>query len=103
MRVEEQAANADKIATLGRELYKRIAVMGEHVSGLGRALEGAVGKYNAFLASLETQVITQARKFEDFSSHHQGKELPELKPIESGVRQTAKLAAIVAPEESDAA
>ena len=93
-RADDQAKGAAKIADLGRDLYKRIAVMGEHVSGLGRALEGAVGKYNAFLASLESQVITQARKFEDFSSHHEGKSLPELKQVEAGVRQPAKLAAV---------
>jgi DNA recombination protein RmuC len=93
-RVEDQAKSTAKIVDLGRDLYKRIAVMGEHVSGLGRALEGAVGKYNAFLASLESQVITQARKFEDFSSHHEGKSLPEMKQVESAVRQPAKLAAL---------
>src|SRR6202012_560943 len=43
-RVEEQAANADQIAALGRELYKRLSVMGGHVAGVGKALEGAVGR-----------------------------------------------------------
>src|SRR5438067_6087999 len=45
-RVEEQALSVRKIADLGRELYKRIAVMGAHAGAMGRALEQAVGKYN---------------------------------------------------------
>src|SRR5579864_3118643 len=38
-RVEEQAKGAQQIADLGRELYKRIAVMGEHAQRLGKSLE----------------------------------------------------------------
>ena len=91
-RVEEQAANADKIAALGRELYKRLSVMGGHAAAMGKALESAVGKYNAFVGSLETQVMTQARRFEELQVDHEGKDLPELASVESGVRPLAKLA-----------
>ena len=90
-RVEEQAANARKVADLGRELYKRIAVMGAHAGGVGRALEQAVGKYNQFVGSLETQVLTQARRFEDLKVEHQGRAVEALEPIESAVRPLAKL------------
>jgi DNA recombination protein RmuC len=103
-RVEEQAANADKIAVLGRELYKRISVMGAHAAGVGKALEGAVGKYNAFVGSLESQVMSQARRFEDLAVDHEGKELPALEPVETGVRPLAKLTAVssdaAAPDEA---
>jgi DNA recombination protein RmuC len=92
-RVEEQAANADKIAVLGRELYKRLSVMGGHASSVGKALEAAVGRYNQFVGSLEGQVLTQARRFEDLKVDHEGKELPELAPIEGGIRPLAKLTA----------
>jgi DNA recombination protein RmuC len=101
-RVEEQAANADKIAVLGRELYKRLSVMGGHVIGLGKALDGAVGKYNAFVASLESQVLTQARRFEELAVDHEGKALPSLEPVESSPRTLAKLAA-VPPDGDDSA
>jgi DNA recombination protein RmuC len=101
-RVEEQAANADKIAVLGRELYKRLSVMGGHVAGLGKALEGAVGKYNAFVGSLESQVLTQARRFEELSVDHEGKPLPTLEPVENAPRALTKLAPAEA-ETGDAA
>jgi len=100
-RVEEQSANADKIAALGRELYKRLSVMGGHAAGLGKALEGAVGKYNQFVGSLETQVLTQARRFEDLAVDHEAKDIPVLEPIETAPRALAKLAPDVAGE-SDA-
>jgi DNA recombination protein RmuC len=92
-RVEEQAANAQRIADLGRELYKRISVMGAHAGSVGKALEAAVGRYNQFVGSLETQVLTQARRFEDLKVDHQGKDIVELTPVETAVRPLAKLTA----------
>ena len=91
-RVEDQAKGAAKTAELGRELYKRLSVMGGHASALGKALESAVGRYNSFVGSLESQVMTQARRFEDLAVDHEGKELPELGPVETAVRPLAKLA-----------
>ncbi|MDR3507863.1 MAG: DNA recombination protein RmuC [Caulobacteraceae bacterium] len=91
-RIEEQSANAEQIASLGRELYKRLSVMGGHAAGLGKALESAVGKYNAFVGSLESQVLTQARRFEDLAVGHEAKEIAPLEPVESGVRPLTKLA-----------
>ncbi|MBV9511937.1 MAG: DNA recombination protein RmuC, partial [Caulobacteraceae bacterium] len=90
-RVEEQSANAEKIAALVRELYKRLSVMGGHAAALGKALEAAVGKYNAFVGSLESQVLTQARRFEDLAVDHEAKEIPAPQPIENAPRALAKL------------
>ncbi len=85
-RAEEQAANADKVAALGRELYKRLSVMGGHASAVGRALDQAVGKYNQFVGSLESQVMVSARRFEDLQVDHEGKTLPDLTPVETAPR-----------------
>ncbi|MDP1617165.1 DNA recombination protein RmuC [Phenylobacterium sp.] len=92
-RVEEQAANAQEISKLGRELYKRLSVMGGHAAAVGKKLEEAVGKYNQMVGSLETQVLTQARRFEDLKVDHEGREIPELSPVETAVRPLAKLTA----------
>ena len=91
-RVEDQAKNAANIVAVGRELYKRVAVMGAHAGAVGKALESAVGKYNQFVGSLESQVLTQARRFEDLSVDHEGKDIAELTPVEGGVRALTKLA-----------
>jgi DNA recombination protein RmuC len=92
-RVEDQAKNADRIASLGRELYKRIAVMGEHVTRLGRSLDASVRTYNQFAASLESQVLTQARRFEELQVEHEARPVPELAQIEANVRELTKLSA----------
>ncbi|MFN4288129.1 MAG: DNA recombination protein RmuC [Brevundimonas sp.] len=85
-RAEEQSANADKIAALGKELYKRLSVMGAHAAGVGADLDRAVRRYNQFVGSLESQVMVQARRFEDLQADHQGKALPELAPVDSSPR-----------------
>ncbi|PZT98643.1 MAG: DNA recombination protein RmuC [Brevundimonas sp.] len=96
-RAEEQAANADKVAALGRELYKRLSVMGGHASAIGRALDQAVGKYNQFVGSLESQVMVSARRFEDLQVDHQGKTLPDLAPVETAPRVLSRPELIASP------
>ena len=91
-RVEEQAKGAEQVAAIGRDLYKRLSVMGAHVSGMGKALESAVGKYNAFVGSLESQVLTQARRFEELSVDHEGRTIEVLEPLDTMPRPLAKLA-----------
>jgi DNA recombination protein RmuC len=91
-RAETQARNAAEVAAVGRELYKRLAVMGGHTAAMGRSLGQAVERYNQFVGSLETQVLSQARRFEELQVDHEGKEIAELAPIEIGVRPLAKLA-----------
>ena len=57
-------------------------------------METAVSKYNQFVGSLESQVMSQARKFEDLKVDHEGKELPQLEAVETGLRPLAKLAVV---------
>ena len=85
---ERIAESAREISDLGRELYKRLATMGAHVSKLGRSLDGAVRSYNETVGSLERQVLPQARRFEQHGIT--GIEPPELTPID---RQTRALSA----------
>ena len=85
-RAEEQSRNADEVARLGKELYKRLAAMGGHAAAVGRSLDGAVGHYNKLVGSLESQVMVQARRFEDLHVDHEGRELPELTAIDQAPR-----------------
>jgi DNA recombination protein RmuC len=89
-RAEEQARNADEVAKLGKELYKRLSVMGGHLTGVGRALDQAVGKYNQFVGSLESQVMVSARRFEDLQVDHEGKDLPALPAIDQAPRAVSR-------------
>jgi DNA recombination protein RmuC len=97
-RVEDQAKGAAKIAELGRELYRRIAVMGEHAWRMGKSLDDAVKRYNQFAGSLETQVLTQARRFEELQVDHEGRQIAELGAIETAVRPLAKLVEVGSDE-----
>ena len=92
-RAEEQAKNANNIAELGRELYKRLTTMGGHIAQLGDALGSAVAGYNKFISSLESRVLVQARRFEELEADHQAKALPDLPPVEGSVQSLSKLSA----------
>ncbi len=96
-RAEEQAKNAEDVAKLGKELYKRLSVMGGHAASVGRALETAVGKYNQFVGSLESQVMVSARRFEDLQVDHEGKELPDLPAVEQSPRTLSRPELLNAP------
>ena len=96
-RAEEQARNAEDVAKLGKELYKRLSVMGGHAAAVGRALDTAVGKYNQFVGSLESQVMVSARRFEDLQVDHEGKDLPGLPPVEGSPRSLSRPELIADP------
>ncbi|MAK60322.1 MAG: DNA recombination protein RmuC [Ponticaulis sp.] len=82
-RQEEAAKNAIEAADLGRELYKRLATMTEHVESMGKSLRSTVKSYDKMTASLESRVLTQARRFEDLQiSESGGKEIPRIELID---------------------
>jgi DNA recombination protein RmuC len=97
-RAEEQSRNAEDVARLGKELYKRLSVMGGHAAAVGRALDTAVGKYNQFVGSLESQVMVSARRFEDLQVDHEGKDLPDLPALDQSPRALSRPELLAADE-----
>ena len=89
-RQETVAGQAREIAELGKELYARLATMGGHVGRLGKNLDTAIGAYNAFVGSLETQVLTQAKRFETLGVEGT-KGIEALPVVEQGARPMLKL------------
>ena len=85
-RQEKVAENAQKVSDLGRELYKRLATMGEHITLLGTNLDRSVKSYNKFVGSLETSVFPQARKFTELGVEGTQQQLPEIEELETDVR-----------------
>lgn len=55
--------NMKQVYELGRELYKRLSVMGGHLDKLGNALDRSVKAYNETVGSMEGRVLVTARKF----------------------------------------
>jgi DNA recombination protein RmuC len=81
---EALSQNARAVFDLGRELYDRLAGMGKHVDGLGRALTSAVTSYNKTVGSLEGRVLVTARKLNQLGVVEA--ELEQPAPVEETVR-----------------
>ena len=97
-RQEKLATQAREIALLGKELYARLAVMGGHVAKLGKNLDTAMGAYNAFVGSLESQVLTSARRFETMNIDTGTKAIEQMPTGEQSARTLTKLTAVVEAE-----
>jgi DNA anti-recombination protein RmuC len=81
---EALSENARAVFDLGRELYDRIAGMGKHIDGLGKALTSAVSSYNRTIGSLEGRVLVTARKLSQLGVVEA--ELTPPPPVEETVR-----------------
>ncbi len=89
---EKLAREAAEIGRLGKELYSRLATMTSHVVKLGRNLDLASNAYNSFVGSLESQVLTQARRFEALNIDTGAKQIEVLPVVETSTRPLTKLA-----------
>jgi DNA recombination protein RmuC len=81
---EALSENARAVFDLGRELYDRIAGMGRHMDGLGKALTSAVTTYNKTVGSLEGRVLVTARKLNQLGVVDA--ELKPPAPVEDTIR-----------------
>lgn len=84
-------AAAEEIARLAKELHSRLATMAEHIVRMGKNLQTANMAYNQMVGSFESQVLTQARRFEGLGAGS-SKELPAPPMIEASPRPLTKLA-----------
>lgn len=64
-RQERLARDAQEIASLGRDLHKRLGKLGDHFAKVGRGLATAVGAYNETVGSFERMVVPGARKLRE--------------------------------------
>lgn len=76
--------SAQQVFELGRELYDRLSVMGDHLGRVGRSLTSAVEAYNGTVGSFERRVFITARKLRDL--HVTEAELTAMESIEASVR-----------------
>ena len=79
------AESAAEVFRLGRELHERLGVMGSRLDKLGRALQGSVKAYNETVATVESRVLVQARRFSDLKVTEA--ELTGLTQLEATTRQ----------------
>jgi DNA recombination protein RmuC len=86
-RQEQSAKNAQEIAELGRELYRRMAVMADKISKVGDAIEKSNKSYNELVGSVESRVLPQARKFKELGAGDAGIDIAPPPQIETAPRQ----------------
>jgi DNA recombination protein RmuC len=101
-RQEKLAEAADEIASLGKELHSRLATMAQHMERVGKNLTTANAAYNQMVGSFESQVVTQARRFETLGAKS-AKELPSPPMVEVAPRPLTKIAPPKPSNEDDAA
>jgi len=100
-RQDQQTKEAAEIAKLGKELHSRLATMAEHVASVGTNLSRMNNAYNKMVGSLESQVFTQARRFEDYGAGSP-KQIPPATMVEASPRPLAKLTVVATnPQEND--
>ena len=90
-RQETLAAEAKEIAAIGKELHARLQTMGSHVVGLGRNLRLATESYNDFVGSLDRNVLTQAKRFEDLKVAEGNKAIIDPPTIDFAPKSSTKL------------
>ena len=68
--------------------------MCSHVAKLGHNIDLAANAYNAMVGSLESQVLTQARRFEQLNIDTGAKLIDTMPAVETNTRPLTKLQAV---------
>jgi DNA recombination protein RmuC len=100
-RQEALTQNAQEISKLGQELYKRISIFGDHMAKIGNGLNTALTSYNKAVGSLERNVLSTARKFEDLQAAPEKADISEIKMLEDAPRQLTAVEFDEKPEEPE--
>ncbi|MBA2480071.1 MAG: DNA recombination protein RmuC, partial [Planctomycetes bacterium] len=84
-RQEQLAANAQQVANLGRDLYKRISDLAGNFDNVRKHLDKAVESYNETVGTLERRVLPAARRFKDLGAAT-GEDIPVAETIDKAGR-----------------
>lgn len=72
---QDRLDQTDELLRLGRELHHRVATALEHASDLGKHIDRAAVAFNKLTSSMERNLATTARRFEELGSRSE-KEIP---------------------------
>jgi len=97
-RQEALAENAQKVLSVGKELYARLVTMTSHVTRTGRALESATKSYNQMIGSLERNVLTSARRMVELDVVDDRESIEEIRGIDEVPRPITKPELLAADE-----
>ncbi len=100
-RQERLAQDAQEIASLGRDLHKRLGKLGDHFAKVGRGLATAVGAYNETVGSFERMVVPGARKLREKAAP-MDPELPGIADVEVTPRALASAGSdLILPDDAN--
>jgi DNA recombination protein RmuC len=68
---------------LGKELYDRLAKVGEDLRKVGSGLNSAVTNFNSFTSSFNSRLVSTGRKFKELNIETGSRELEDVQPIEA--------------------
>jgi DNA recombination protein RmuC len=85
-RQEQVERGAQRVSDLGRQLYDRLRAFAGHFAEAGSGLKKAVESYNRAVGSLESRVLTAARRFKEFGAAS-GDDILEVEPIDETPRR----------------
>jgi DNA recombination protein RmuC len=88
-RQESLQENAEKISELAHKLCDRIEKMQEQFNKLGRSLRGSVDAYNQTVATMETRVLSTARKMGELGRFQSSISNEASEPVERMPRVAA--------------
>jgi DNA recombination protein RmuC len=96
-RQENLAANAQRIADRGKDLYERLCTALDHFAKTGKNLSTAVGAYNDAVGSIERSVLPAARDMKEMGLAT-GKLLTGPAPVTESIRRLQAPEAGAPPE-----
>lgn len=80
---EALARNARDIALLGKELYDRLAKVGEDLRKVGTGLNSAVSNFNTFTTSFNSRLVSTGRKFKELNIETGAREVDDVPAVEA--------------------
>ena len=96
-RQEALTDNFREVATLGRELYDRLATFAGHLNEVRKRLDGAVQSYNQAAGSFESRVLVTARRLKDLKVTT-AEEMPAAESIDTVPRVLRQIGLMGLPE-----
>src|SRR3546814_8477261 len=85
MRISDWSSDvcSSDLAPLGKELYDRLAKVGEDLRKVGAGLNSAVTNFNAFTNSFNSRLVSTGRKFKELNIETGSRELDDVGAVEA--------------------
>ncbi len=80
------ARDAEEVGKLGRQIHERLQTWADHMVRMGNSLNQTVRHFNSGVGSLESRVLTSARRFKELGVAS-SQDIPEIPTIDTQVRE----------------